>query len=78
MGKMGKVKRLKDGLAETFERTPPGQFMAGGKRVVCSNCGGPSFVKRRIFIYGPLAHCLTCTECSLSMWFEDAPERVRA
>jgi len=74
---MGRARRLKDGLAETFQHTPPGQFTAGGKRIICLHCGASVFVKRRIFIHGPLAHCLTCTACSLSMWFENAPERAR-
>jgi hypothetical protein len=34
-------------------------------------------VKRRIFVHGPLAHCLTCTACSLSVWFEKVPEELR-
>jgi hypothetical protein len=75
---MGKVKTLKNGLSEMFRSTPPGHFTAGGKRVTCSHCDGTSFVKRRVLVHGPMAHCLTCTVCSLSMWFEVAPEKTRA
>ena len=66
------------GIKEASGRTPPGRFTAGGKSIACPHCGGGMFVKRRVVIHGPLAHCLTCTVCSLSLWFETAPERVRA
>jgi len=75
---MRRAKVIKDGLADIFRRPTRGRFAAVGKRLACSHCGGTSFVKRRVLVHGPMAHCLTCAACSLSMWFEVAPERLRA
>ena len=75
---MAMAREVVSWIKEAFRRTPPGQFTAGGKLLMCPHCGGATFLKRRIVIHGPLAYCLTCVACSLSLWFKAAPERARA
>jgi uncharacterized protein len=64
-----------------------GKYAAGGKKIVCSHCGGDEFAKNKALLntaWMNLPHLewrdktpimLTCTQCSNIQWFLKEPEQ---
>ena len=71
---MSLLGRLSEGVRAMASDSKPSRYAAADKTITCSHCGNDTFVQRRIFVHGPMAHCLTCTRCALGAWFELAPE----
>jgi hypothetical protein len=72
---MNVLEELAKSFAEMAKKEPPASYFAAGRKVVCGHCSSETFSSQRVLVRGPLAYCLVCTNCSLAMWFETAPDR---
>ncbi len=75
---MNILEEIGNAFKEMVQTEPPARYTAAEREVVCGHCGGRTFIKYRILVRGPLAHCLVCHECGLAMWFERSPKERRA
>jgi len=80
------IKRLKAGITGFFRGLGPGQYEAGGRRVVCTHCGGKIFAEREASLnttgatfvnldwLNKSGTALICQNCGLIQWFGKRPE----
>lgn len=75
---------VRAGVRGAMEAVGPGSFLAAGKVIACSHCGGERF-DRREARFGEVARpdwletsgvALVCSRCGLVQWFAREPERV--
>ena len=75
---MSVLEEISNAFKEMVQTEPPARYTAAEREVVCGHCGGRTFIKYRVLVRGPLAHCLVCQECGLAMWFKHSPKRLQA
>lgn len=82
------VKAFKRAATAFKESFGPSEYMAGGNKVICDQCGGSEFIEGSARVYSlgmtfakldwadKSVTTLACTNCGKIQWFIGNPERI--